>query len=1591
MPKKENTTLEKKFKELESGGATENETVDTNLGKKGYYREKEEETELGKKGLYKKETPRLDVPHLRENPVTIIILLLAISAIGYFVFFYTPPVASGSFNVLVFSGEARFPNARVEVYDGATLIATATTDASGRATFTGLPAKLLRFSISTHSGTINRNINPGGRRIVTLNLANEGVALDTLTLTVLDSLTREPVSGVKVSYALGSNSTRWFSESNQEGKATLELQGETIVRIHVVDPQRRYAPARLSLLADKDAQPILLKRLESQPITSVNETTSVEVIARSEEGEEIQSGTVTVFYAFTGSEAFGSTEIQNSRAIVSGISVDSLVTFTVQAPGFYPSQATEVMVTSGMQPVSITLQRVPQQAPRTIVKLSSEEMPVNGMVHVFQNGNLSSLISTVSTNGTAEFALAEGSYYALVISEGYISFTTHEFQAGEEVNVRLTRVSSETAVELEVNVNDEEGASVIGASVAILNEDGLLAALPVETQFAVPAVFTLPVNSRVKARAMLLQAQAEERVELLQDTSITLSLLVHAAYIALTVKNLEDNAPVDVALTSYTQGKIYATCSGYGGCRIAVNGDSDVAVDVSAVGFLPYTFYAPAMREGAQSSAEVRLVPSSAASQVNAELLEIIDENGNAVSGRVLRRGVVYTARFYASGKDAEQLSLYVRVDGSTRQNASISTVHLLEPISSDFVDVAKSSIYVGPSSQCLDLSTPVFEPPFKWVELTFVNTSSQQVDIPFEIPPTVADNAMFRLEYRAKVVKGNVHARFPADNVLGFASSSPQKANCYADTTAVAFTVSVDRAPVIENAFPVVEGKFTSGDALVFDPAQRTLRSQNGLTNYELQVDSILPGDAMPLALQADSQCVVLVREPNTTSSDPVASCYRYDQARGVLVFEARELNPLCPIHLKDDKFYAASGARITRHAVNLTVLASCAPEAKLEIPISVNFVSQLSSLTVRPDASNLGEGDAAKLLYLINNRQLQRRNIQAQFGTTKTYQLAGPSAKPLAWRGPGSLEFSENGDLVQELIFQDTSRAFKPGTGVLSHRQTTCATNDVFCCADGWCTRSALEAMVSTFKETSSRVASSTAFRRGNGQPFTYFSTQPFKFVTAVQATQGSQQALTVQGVNFNKPISCLPGNPGVYELAAVSSSGKEDEWNYTAKVLELKQADYIQAASGCGGGSNATQASLTSSTGEATLCNFLSPKNNCIESTRNAMINSIDQLEKLNFELVNCMYPVFPSAPVCPGTKMVLPAVNIGNYKTQADFNPADSPNAFQKIWSSISDANASSFSVFSWQGQLKCIVPPSFQQFAISAAASGLDLTDLAAQEANERAPQPIHSDVCSRQDFFNLGVIPNFDTVIPLAGVCCPSSVTAQICTSRRGKFFISVQANVIKVITQWGLTESCYPYWPFPTTPQGLLQKQNVVSAGFGLAQYLSSNGADFELSLASETPGEAPAVTSGLSNKQCNGDGDCAAYQQCAVNEIYAYSGGKCVGKSTSSPGVCSYASVSEAQACTGGQQCKQEGNTASCKSCGGDGEACCVRDDGNAFCKQGAGCIVTGATAVCTSSCGGENQPVCGGWDSTATCNAGLKLKPPSGDRLYSICSST
>ncbi|MCX6767177.1 MAG: hypothetical protein NTY90_00380, partial [Candidatus Micrarchaeota archaeon] len=126
---------------------------------------------------------------------------------------------------------------------------------------------------------------------------------------------------------------------------------------------------------------------------------------------------------------------------------------------------------------------------------------------------------------------------------------------------------------------------------------------------------------------------------------------------------------------------------------------------------------------------------------------------------------------------------------------------------------------------------------------------------------------------------------------------------------------------------------------------------------------------------------------------------------------------------------------------------------------------------------------------------------------------------------------------------------------------------------------------------------LAASTAFRRGNGEPFKYFFPEKqFTLSMVAQLREGTDVASlgAENEISFaaDSAGKCKAGNPGVYEIKAVTAGG--GNWSYSASVIPLYKMNYVTDA--CD--RSQYYYAHTATGGEyVPLCDFLFGDSNCV----------------------------------------------------------------------------------------------------------------------------------------------------------------------------------------------------------------------------------------------------------------------------------------------------------------------------------------------------------------------------------------------------------
>ncbi|MEW5956022.1 MAG: hypothetical protein AB1626_05825, partial [Candidatus Micrarchaeota archaeon] len=765
---------------------------------------------------------------------------------------------------------------------------------------------------------------------------------------------------------------------------------------------------------------------------------------------------------------------------------------------------------------------------------------------------------------------------------------TGEFEAGDRQTIELPRATRENSASLEVIATDEDDQALSGATVTVLL-DGLLALPPAQTalrrapapspgeEFEAaplePSAFfpVLPLGLSYELRGKYQKGVGRGFEALTDDLLARLPLLVNTGFL-------------DVYATDFVTGKniagarfelksdsaVLSSCDG-SPCTLVARAYSTGSIHATAGGYLPTTrpLNQKDVVAGATKTINVVLLPAGAVNATMIRFTGLTDENGDAVYDLV-RANYSYYANFIIASNNAARTGLHARVGSAADVKSDKAGIIDFSPPAN--YEMAKSTSYHSGASCENDLrnSNPEGEL-FKWVDLSFEGAGTANIAVPIQVKDTAKNGDQLAIHYRGYSfieTRGGtkIYSRVPADRSLGTNESTANKASCYAETNSTSYEIIVpiaeEKPP--EEEIPLPKAEFTVSDTIVLDE-QGNLKSAHGLEEYALQIDPVYPADAMPLKLKSKiGGCIVLVSQ--LTGNASTSKCFRYDPTTNNLVFESKETNPLCPVEVKANKLYEGTREFKSQQGASINYrVAGCDITAELTIPITVT-AQEAESIYAAPDGNELGDGDAAKPLYVVNQKQLGSRDITVDYAPTEATEtnrtlaekqsqisLYGGSAHALAFRGPGTLTLSDGEETINEVYYQDTLRVMKEGIGTTGYRKTSC--DNYKCCTHGWCTRKALKSALKDFTETASQTAAKTAFRRGGGQPFATLSPdKTFTFATVAQTIQGADSLLTENNYTIEQSDyetgACTNGTPAVFELKA--SGTNADNLTYSAQVL-------------------------------------------------------------------------------------------------------------------------------------------------------------------------------------------------------------------------------------------------------------------------------------------------------------------------------------------------------------------------------------------------------------------------------------------------------
>ncbi len=1122
----------------------------------------------------------------RKALATALIAVIVVTVIALLVF-GKPSLVDVQVKVML--GSTLAEDAVVQLFDAGNQVASAKTIA-GVALFKQVPVKLLLAKASKKgAGSAQKEIDlTTGAREFTLTLKQE-IVEGPVSVLVIDSLTNAPVADARVEYALEQETGKAVTDSN--GTAALALAGSGLIRLRV--SKNGFKTNVLSVLASKETiivklEPLSLElnvTLEDKVRLQEGLTSFVSVSVSDEEGALVAGGTARV-YDSNSLLLLGQAEIVEGTAVIGNVSSDASVFINVESPGFAPYYGVNdsKQVGAGVF-FNVTLARLAVDAAETRIRSISEE----GNLIPSKMRLLVKPASVLAENeGLGEWVLktARGiEYYAAANAEGFLPARSDAFYSGDDVTIPMIKATPENSGSLTVIVTDEDGNALPGASVSLTTRDGLFVyPKTVTSENGVAAFSPLALGEEYAVTAEFLGNTATAAVFLQEDSTMRLAIELNVGILSVNAFDTVTRELVAANASVYEGKVLKAKC--VTPCSMRVRAGRELKLKASALDYLNFeSIFLVEVGEKHFLNASLTKIRDANKPWVSLDSVENFEENsGNALeTNAAFAEGSSYKIKLSFGGPN-ESSALGVFFRAGNLENVDLEPVGVTEIPTANLV--YKSTVFLpddaNEAGECVDLlddnTLPSADGLYKWFGLEFSGNSNRRIEFVLKVKPNAArfNVSQTSLHYSSYAVVesggGKVFLRSPEDAILGNSFSNPAKQWCHPTAFSRAFNVSFNASNVTNvtanasatpnaTALPSISppANLTESASVWVDPATGEVKSN--VQEIIMQADSIVPADALPLDLQQQEGCTLLYQ-----FSGEFANCFGYDEANKKLWFKAQDFNnPSCAAGVKGNSLDSAE--------VTLTLTTTCTQKT-LELPVRVEPAG-FQSLYGAPDSLSPGPG-SAKLVYVINELQAPRI-IEVKNGVARNVSVNAGSVASIAWSGPGTLSLSHQGENVKQWTYTRNEPVFG-ARGDLGSRTKSCS--DFLCCASAWCNPTAFQQAFTAFKVKAGEVASATAFRRGEGEPWNYLTGgKNFEFASIAQVVEPAKDILQQAGAPQPSvvPEECKPGNPAVYELHASTRDLKS--WSYSTKILRLEHnLQSIQNTSLCnflqGEGDNVTQ---------------------------------------------------------------------------------------------------------------------------------------------------------------------------------------------------------------------------------------------------------------------------------------------------------------------------------------------------------------------------------------------------------------------------------
>ncbi|MFH1751284.1 MAG: carboxypeptidase-like regulatory domain-containing protein, partial [Candidatus Micrarchaeota archaeon] len=729
-------------------------------------------------------------------PVALLIILLIISG-GAFLLFGTQ---SASLKLLVVNEDG-------EGIDGAQVILTyngiskEALSEDGLVLFAGLPKNKDALVAVTKEGFIGveREITIGALPSMRIVLDSEGGVIFTIQAVDFQGTALE---NVQLSYTYAGKAGEEITGSAQtdpSGKAQLTVpEGAEIT---VIATLFNYESKTSTVVAEKGAlKRIVLTRLQATPQpTPDGSHAQLEIQVKDDSDESAVDADLAIYDQDT-QELLKEARTKLGSYKISDFNVGSKIKVVATAEGYEDAIKVKTLLPSTLLPIRmVKLKESALVTPsnNSIISILDETgKPLSSEIRMWEylpESNYTLLKKVTGTQLSMQLK-AERLHYATAWKIDYLPGKTSAFLGSESHNITLVKGNDENSINFTINVLDEAGAKVRGATIAFFDDLGDQAA-PFDMK--TDSSGKLSIRHFPKGQFTILASKSPQTGTISVDTNTVneITIVLSAPHGVLEVSAFEwdsntsiDEFLVEVTIQNDKTGAYYESCSASEGvCSLEVRTDKDLKVTMSAPTFESSSQNVKAIPL-AVKKLKFRLVKADSSSFTKIALDRVADLNYN--DSQTLTSGSYYVALLdiYISNSTDYGGSFLRLEDENGEEVAHIVNYSWEGEIPEKAIgakDLKKTDICIP--SYDSELGSRL--EPLSWLDARYSFKGSSKVAYLIKIDSSISSK-LLKLNFRSYAVSGDEYFRDPEDEALGSDEENLAlgKEWCMADTKNASF-----------------------------------------------------------------------------------------------------------------------------------------------------------------------------------------------------------------------------------------------------------------------------------------------------------------------------------------------------------------------------------------------------------------------------------------------------------------------------------------------------------------------------------------------------------------------------------------------------------------------------------------------------------------------------------------------------------------------------------------------------------------------------------------------------------------------------------